>query len=74
MTRTKYVYRWEDVPVIIDLPYAAVLLGSSVDSLKRLSRNGVFPAFKHGVEWRVAKADLEKYIEENKAKSSRAAS
>ncbi|WP_101698666.1 helix-turn-helix domain-containing protein [Clostridium minihomine] len=68
MARTKYVYDWDNVPVIIDLPYASVLLGSSVDCLKRLSRNGVLPAFKHGGEWRVTKDDLRTYIEENKVK------
>lgn len=68
MVKKKFVYNWEDVPVIIDLPYAAVLLGSSVDCLKRLSRNGIFPAFKHGGEWRVTKDDLLAYIENHKVK------
>lgn len=63
MARTKYVYRWEDVPVIIDLPYAAVLLGVSIECLKRWSRDGKLPAFKVGKLWRINKADLINFIE-----------
>ncbi|WP_035317111.1 helix-turn-helix domain-containing protein [Clostridium sp. MSTE9] len=66
MVRTKYVYRWEDVPVIIDLPYVAVLLGVSVECLKKWAQRGKIPAFKVGKLWRISKYDLLAFIEQNK--------
>lgn len=62
MTRTKYVYRWDDVPVIVDLPYAAILLGVSIECLKKWAQSGKIPAFKIGKLWRINKSDLMDFI------------
>lgn len=67
MTRTKFVYNWDAVPVVVDLPYVACIFGVSVECLKKWSQNGEFPAFKAGKLWRVNKADLIDYIENQKA-------
>jgi len=60
---------WDDVPVIIDLPFASELLGLTVDDLKRKSRSQRFPAFKVGERsWRVKKDDLLVWIDQQKNK------
>jgi excisionase family DNA binding protein len=54
---------WERVPVVMDLSYAAVLLGVSLDRLRKLAQRGEFPAFKVGKLWRVNKTDMLSYIQ-----------
>lgn len=66
--RNGIITSWEQVPIVIDLPFACRILAKSYDRLKKLSQQGKFPAFKAGAEWRVTKDDLIKYIEENKNK------
>lgn len=68
MTRTKYVCQWNDVPVIIDLPYAAVLLGVSIECLKKWAQSGKIPAFKVGKLWRINKTDLIDFIDQRTKK------
>lgn len=58
---------WANVPIIIDLAYASVLLGRSVSNLKLLALNKELPAFKLGKEWRIEKDTLRDWIEEQKA-------
>ena len=48
----------------MDLPFAARILGQSVETLKKRSQRGELPgAFKAGRDWRVEKDALRKYIE-----------
>jgi excisionase family DNA binding protein len=54
---------WEHVPVVFDLSYAAVLLGVSLDRLRKLAQRGEFPAFKVGKLWRVNKTDMLSYMQ-----------
>lgn len=63
LQKSKAVTSWENVPVIIDLPYACRIVGKSYDGLKKLCANGKFPAFKVGGEWRVDKDQLKAFIE-----------
>lgn len=60
---------WERVPVVFDLPYAATLLGISLDRIRKLAQRGEFPAFKVGKLWRVNKTDMLNYLERQKAAS-----
>ena len=64
--RNGIITSWEQVPIVMDLPFACRILAKSYDRLKKLSQQGNFPAFKAGSEWRVTKDDLIRYIEENK--------
>lgn len=57
---------WDQVPLIMDLPFVCRIIAKSYDRLVKLSQQGKFPAFKAGAEWRVTKDDLIRYIEENK--------
>lgn len=58
---------WNQVPVILDLPFAAELLGLSYDCLKKKSQKGQFPAFKIGEHsWRVRKDELLSWIDQQK--------
>lgn len=68
MVKTKFVYNWDEVPVVVDLHYAAALLGVSEECLKKRAQKGQFPAFKATSLWRVTKADLIDYIENQKVK------
>ena len=61
--KTTYV-NWDTVPVIMDVPLAANLLGISSNYLKQLARKGKFPpAFKISPQaWRVEKDALMEWI------------
>lgn len=65
MTRKKSYVNWDTVPVIMDLPIAAHLLGLSADYLRKLAKAGSFPpAFKPSPRaWRVRKDALREWIE-----------
>ena len=59
------VRNFEEVPAIMDIPYAARLLGRSSDSLKKLAQDGrLLGAFKIGSQWRIAKSKLIEHIGE----------
>jgi excisionase family DNA binding protein len=64
-----YETAWERVPVVFNLSYAALLLGVSLDRLRKLAQHGDFPAFKLGKQWRVNKTDLLSYIDDQKVGS-----
>ena len=68
MNRYRQFTSWDEVPVIMPLNIAAIALDCSVETLKTKSRNGVFPAFKDGMVWKVSKNDLMAYIEKNKVR------
>ena len=56
---------WEDVPVIIDIPYAARLIGCTVDVLTRKCQKGEFPAHKVFNRWRISKEELISFINQH---------
>lgn len=62
----RIISNWERVPVIFDLDYASVLVGSTRCNLKYLAHQKRFPAFKVGRLWRVKKEDLLAWIEAQK--------
>ena len=65
MTKTKPITTWDELPIIMDLPLAARILGLVPDTLKKHAIAGTFPAFKpDNKSWRVTKEALMKYIEE----------
>jgi hypothetical protein len=58
---------WNHVPLIIDLPTAAMLLGRSYKRLQLDAHKGIFPAFKNGTgKWSVEKTVLIKWIDSQK--------
>ena len=64
MKKAQIITSWEQVPVVIDLPFAARILGQSIETLKKRSQRGELPgAFKAGRDWRVTKDALRRYIE-----------
>ena len=64
MNKSQIITNWDQVPVVIDLPFAARILGQSIETLKKRSQRGELPgAFKAGREWRINKAALRNYIE-----------
>jgi|LSQX01.3.fsa_nt_gb excisionase family DNA binding protein len=67
MKYTAHVTDWNDVPVLLDLPYAARIVGMSAEYIKRLSNAGKFPAVKVGNSWRVNRDDLMVYVGAKKA-------
>ena len=51
---------WDDVPALIDLEQASVLLGLSVESVRRYCVIGDIPAIQIGKQWRIDKHRLMK--------------
>ena len=68
--RPKIITSWEQIPLVMDLPLACIILGKSYDRMLKMSQQGKFPAFKCGVEWRVLKDDLIAYIEKQQKTGS----
>ena len=61
--KTKQTTDWDSVPVVIDLPHAAMILGISYENLKTRSIKGLFPAVKvNDRAWRVSKDKLLAFI------------
>ena len=51
---------WNDVPALIDLEQASVLLGLSIESVRRYCVTGDIPAVQIGKQWRIDKQKLMK--------------
>ena len=56
----KLYYNWNDVPALIDLEQASVLLGLSVESVRRYCVTKDLPAVQIGKQWRIDKQKLMK--------------
>lgn len=66
------VTSWDDVPIVMDLPFAARIVGVSLDRLKKRCQMGEFPAYKEGTLWRVEKQKLRDYMDERDVTRNRA--
>lgn len=58
--RPKEYLTWNDVPALIDLEQASVLLGLSVESVRRYCVTQALPAIQIGKQWRIDKQKLMK--------------
>lgn len=52
---------WDDVPVIVPVPLAAVIANTNPRGIQRLCRNGVIHAQKRERLWIIGKEELQKY-------------
>ena len=59
MTQNRF-FTWNDVPALIDLEQASVLLGLSIESVRRYCVIGDIPAIQIGKQWRIDKQKLMK--------------
>lgn len=59
MRRDNFI-SWSDVPALIDLEQASLLLGLNVESVRRYCVNGDIPAIRIGKLWRIDKQQLMK--------------
>ena len=59
MLKKQYL-TWNDVPALIDLEQTSILLGLSIESVRRYCLTGDIPAVQIGKQWRVDKARLMK--------------
>lgn len=62
MQKQKLIVSWDEVPVLMDLSFAARLLGKSVEWAKKKAQLGELPALKVGDEWRISKSKLREYV------------
>ena len=60
--KPKPITSWDEVPIVMDLPYASRIVKQHPGYLKQRAQRGTFPAYKEGNEWRVTKEDLLEYI------------
>ena len=59
MIKVRYL-AWSDVPALIDLEQASILLGLSTDAVRRYCTTGDIPAMQIGRQWRIDKERLMK--------------
>ena len=57
------VYSWDDVPVLLDVQFAACILGFSVDHTRKLLQRGKIPAHKMDQDWRISKDAFRAFVE-----------
>ena len=67
MKREKFVYNWQEVPVIVDVGYVCRILGVTADTVQKLLRSGTLRGFKVGRDWRICKSDIMAFIGEQEA-------
>lgn len=72
--RSRTFTNWEQVPIVMDLQIACIILGRGYEALKKDAREGKFPAFKNGEKlWAVKKDDLLNYIDRQKGNTDQSA-
>lgn len=59
MPKKEYL-TWNEVPALIDLEQASILLGLTVDSVRRYCVTKDLPAVQIGKQWRIDKQKLMK--------------
>lgn len=64
MTREKFVYNWQEVPLIVDVGYVCRILGVTADTVQSLLRTGELKGRKVGRAWRICKSDIMAYVGE----------
>ena len=64
MKKTDTVRNWDEVPVVINLPYAAIILKTNPEVVRRYLSAGKLKGFKLGREWRINKSDLMQFVGE----------
>ena len=64
MQKTKFVCDWSKVPLVIDVPYACVILGVTYDTLLRRIKKGELKSFRVGKAVRITKSELRRYMGE----------
>lgn len=62
MKKKEPVVGWEQVPIVVDLPYVAVVLGANPEVVRRYLASGVIKGFKVGREWRILKTELMAFV------------
>lgn len=58
--RPKPYLTWEEVPALLDIEQASILLGLSIDSVRRYCVTKDLPAIQIGKQWRIDKQKLMK--------------
>ncbi len=65
MKKTTTIYNWDQVPIVINLPYVAVILKANPEVVRRYLASGKLKGFKVGREWRVSKKELMAFVGED---------
>lgn len=60
--KLKPVTSWDEVPIVMDLPFAARIVGQSAEYLKKRCQKGTFPGYKESEQWRVTKTALQRHL------------
>lgn len=71
MQKAKQIYSYDELPVIMDITLAALLLGYDEEYLTKMARQKKFPAFQpfdKGGGWRIHKEDLLSWLQEKREK------
>jgi excisionase family DNA binding protein len=56
--KQKAYLSWDEVPALIDIEQAALLLGLSIESVRRYCLTKDIPAVQIGKQWRIDKQKL----------------
>lgn len=64
MRDKRFIYSFDEIPLIVDIPYAAKLFGIAETSVRKLCRDKRLKAIKFGKDWRIPKNEIEKLIKE----------
>lgn len=62
MPKKDRIYHWEQVPLVLDIAYASVLLGVHPETVRRKLSSAELNGKKIGREWRILKSDIMSYL------------
>lgn len=63
MKKKNKIASYDEIPLIVDCGYVAMLLGCSLNLVYKLCDEGEIKAFKVGKLWRIKREDLKKFID-----------
>ncbi|MGN1418500.1 MAG: hypothetical protein ACI4W6_04160 [Acutalibacteraceae bacterium] len=72
MKKVQKIYKFDDLPDILTLEEAGMLIRSNPDTLRKKASKGQFPAYRLNPEakrsqWRIDKNQLKKWLDEKQA-------
>ena len=60
--KSRPITNWDQVPIIMDIPMVARILGYHPERIRQLIKLNKIPAYKIGQSWRIEKQDLIDYL------------
>lgn len=58
MPKSRTPTNWDEVPLVVDIPYVSLLLDADPETIRRYLSSGKLKGFKIGKSWKILKEDV----------------